>query len=189
MSACGALMAAAAGLLAVVQRGDSPVEGIAELANFDLGSFGRVCLAAVLGGLVGVEREWSDKPAGLRTHAFVAAGSALLVVLAKDSLQAFRGISPDHVIDADPIRIIQAIIIGISFLGAGTIVRRHRREIEGLTTAASVYVTAAVGIAVGLDRFALAIESAVFFLLLLLSARWLENKRHDPSSAAGELSQ
>lgn len=137
-------------------------------------NLGRVCLAAVLGALIGLEREVNDKPAGLRTHALVAAGSTLLVILAKDSLSAFRGMASDQVINADPIRIIQAIIMGISFLGAGTIFRRQHSPVQGLTTAASIFATAAIGIGVGLGRLALAIESTLVFVLILLSARWLE---------------
>jgi hypothetical protein len=81
---------------------------------------GLVALAGALGAIIGVEREFADKPAGLRTHILVCAASALLMLIGKGVLQQFSVEGVDSAYRADPLRIIQAIVIGISFLGAGT---------------------------------------------------------------------
>lgn len=142
----------------------------------DLEAFGQVALAGLLGAVIGIEREIADKPAGLRTHILVAAGCALLVVLAEGALDFFQQHTPDDQIVADPIRVIQAIVIGISFLGAGTIIHYQDRYVEGLTTAASIFLTAGIGIAVGIDRIWLAVETSVFALLVLISIGWVEKR-------------
>lgn len=144
---------------------------------YDLESFGLVVLAGALGGIIGIEREIADKPAGLRTHIFVAAGSALLVLLAEGAVDFFQMRGPNEQIVADPIRVIQAIVVGISFLGAGTIVHHRGNHVEGLTTAASIFLTAGVGIAVSVGRAWLAIETTLFALVVLVSARWIERWR------------
>lgn len=145
-------------------------------ATLDLEAFGTVALAGLLGGIIGIEREIADKPAGLRTHIFVASACALLVVLAKGAVDFFEHHISDQQIDVDPIRVIQAIVIGISFLGAGTIVHREDRQVEGLTTAASIFLTACIGIAVGIDRVWLATEVALFALIVLVTVRWIEER-------------
>jgi putative Mg2+ transporter-C (MgtC) family protein len=108
---------------------------------------GEVLLAVVLGGLIGLERELAKRPAGLRTHILVVVSSTLMVTLGNVIVSEFQ--QPDFV-TVDPIRIIEAVVVGISFLGAGTILR-HRDEgyIEGLTTAASILVAAAIGTRLG----------------------------------------
>ncbi|QDU37497.1 putative Mg(2+) transport ATPase [Maioricimonas rarisocia] len=147
----------------------------------DLESFAMVALAGLLGGVIGFEREIADKPAGLRTHIFVAAGAALLVLLAEGAVDFFRRSGSDTEIAADPIRIIQAIVIGISFLGTGTIIHRGGDEVEGLTTAASIFLTAAIGIAVALDRIWLAVGTTLLALLVLTMVNWIEWKLLDKS--------
>lgn len=92
---------------------------------------GVVAIAAGLGALVGVEREFADKPAGLRTHMFVGAASAMLMLLGDSVLDRFQQEDLGSV-RADPIRIIQAIVVGISFLGAGTIIHHPDNRVEGL---------------------------------------------------------
>ena len=122
---------------------------------------GRVVIAVFLGGLVGLEREFAEKPAGLRTHMLVGGVSALLVMLADQMVSSF---TPQNLIATDPVRIIQAIVIGISFLGAGTILKYNRdsvRNVEGLATSASILSVSAIGIAVALDVLVLAIGVTV----------------------------
>lgn len=143
---------------------------------FDLEAFGRVALAGLLGAVIGIEREVADKPAGLRTHILVAAGCALLVILAEGALDYFQQRSPEEQIVADPIRVFQAIVIGISFLGAGTIIHYQNRYVEGLTTAATIFLTAGIGIAVGIERIWLAVETSVMALLVLLSVGFFEKR-------------
>jgi putative Mg2+ transporter-C (MgtC) family protein len=104
----------------------------------------RLLVAALLGAVVGFERERAGKAAGLRTHMLVALGAALLMLAAAES-----GMTP-----ADLSRIIQGVITGIGFLGAGSILKsEEQREIRGLTTAAGIWLTAGVGVAAGLGRW------------------------------------
>ncbi|MGH2351879.1 MAG: MgtC/SapB family protein [Chloroflexota bacterium] len=125
-----------------------------------------IVIALVLGGAIGWERERRGKSAGLRTHMLVAMGAALFVALGEHIIRQFGG--QGESIRVDPLRIIEAIVTGISFLGAGTIfVSRGADHVQGLTTAASIWATAAIGIAVGLERHVLAVGSTLLVLLVL----------------------
>jgi putative Mg2+ transporter-C (MgtC) family protein len=126
-----------------------------------------VAIAVVLGGLVGLEREFAHKPAGVRTHALLAAAACLPVVLTDVILAHFATDSPPSLLRADPVRIIEAIVTGTAFLGAGTIFRHGTEKVEGLTTAASLLLVAAVGVAVGLEQVFLAVMVTVLTLVLL----------------------
>ena len=106
--------------------------------ELDVQMFLRLLIAVVLGALVGYERERAGKPAGVRTHGMVSLGAALFAVV---SIHGFGGTS-------DPARVAAQIVTGIGFLGAGAILHQ-RSNVHGLTTAASLWVTAAVGLAVG----------------------------------------
>lgn len=124
-------------------------------------------VAAVLAGAVGWERETAGKSAGFRTHIFVGMGAALFVALGGPMIETFERHGAD-VIRLDPIRLIEAVVAGISFLGAGTIfVSRGRQRVVGLTTAASLWVTAGIGIAAALERYFLAGGATVLALLIL----------------------
>jgi putative Mg2+ transporter-C (MgtC) family protein len=128
---------------------------------------GEVGLAMLLGGVIGFEREVADKPAGFRTQMLVAGSAALLVGLADAMLLRFLVEGKTNV-TADPIRIVEAIVTGISFLGAGTIFRKTASEqVQGLTTAASILMCAAVGISVALRQFALAVGVTLLALIVL----------------------
>lgn len=140
---------------------------------------GEVALAMLLGGIIGFEREMADKPAGFRTQMLVAGASALLVGLGDALMRRFVGEAHTSV---DPIRIVEAIVTGISFLGAGTIFRRSESEqVQGLTTAASILLCAAVGISVALRQFILAVGVTVLALIVLRGLtgveKWLNKKR------------
>jgi putative Mg2+ transporter-C (MgtC) family protein len=112
-----------------------------------------VAVAMLLGALIGLEREFKDKPAGLRTHMLVAGAAALLLSLGDVVTSHFQLELGGQVVQADPIRIMEAVITGVSFLGAGTIIRsRAGGQVEGLTTAASILVAAAVGVCVALSQ-------------------------------------
>ena len=126
----------------------------------------RLLLAAALGGVLGYEREHKGKAAGIRTHMLVAIGAALFVLVPQ---QGGMGI-------ADMSRVIQGVIAGIGFLGAGAIIKQQREEsVQGLTTAAGVWMTAAIGIACGLGRETTAVISTLLALAILaLVPRWLE---------------
>jgi putative Mg2+ transporter-C (MgtC) family protein len=118
----------------------------------------RLLLAAVLGGVLGYEREHQGKAAGIRTHMLVAIGAALFVLVPQQG----------GMLIADQSRVIQGIVTGIGFLGAGAIIK-HRSEddVKGLTTAAGVWLTAAIGIACGLGRESTAILSTLLALVVL----------------------
>lgn len=129
-------------------------------------------LAIILGGLVGLEREYKRREAGLRTYSLVSLGSCLFTLIGFYGLQGFID-RPGIVID--PTRVIQAIAIGIGFIGGGLIIYRQFR-IEGLTTAAGLWVVAAVGIAIGARLYFLAIFVTFLTVLILAGFRVLEEK-------------
>jgi putative Mg2+ transporter-C (MgtC) family protein len=134
---------------------------------------GKIAIACLLGGLVGIEREFAEKPAGLRTHMLVSASSAFIVLLANMIVSFFEA---QTLITVDPIRLIEAVVVGVSFLGAGTILKDSRNgSVEGLTTSASILLVSAIGIAVALDAFIL----AVGVTLLNLFINWGINKIAD----------
>lgn len=127
----------------------------------------RFVVAMALGALVGIEREFSGKPAGLRTQMLVSGSAALFMMLGFTILEAYAD-DMGEAVRMDPSRIIQAIVAGVSFLGAGTIFRSGRgSQVEGLTTAASILMSAAVGIASGLGKVGLAAAVSVLVLLAL----------------------
>jgi putative Mg2+ transporter-C (MgtC) family protein len=141
-----------------------------------------VVFAMMLGALIGIEREIAKKPAGLRTHMLVSGAGALFVGLSQTAVTASASHFDPNIIRTDPIRIMEAVVTGISFLGAGTIVRyQSDKAIEGLTTAASVLVAGGIGIAVALSQFALASGVTLIVLVTLYGIayieRWLE-KHH-----------
>lgn len=129
----------------------------------------RLLLAAVLGGVLGYEREQQGKAAGIRTHMLVAIGAALFVLVPQQSGMAI----------ADQSRVIQGIVTGIGFLGAGAIIKhRSEEDVQGLTTAAGVWLTAAIGIACGLGRESTAILSTLLALVVLAAVpRWFDRKQ------------
>ena len=137
---------------------------------------GEVALAMLLGGIIGFERELADKPAGFRTQMLVAGAAALLVGLGDAMLKRFAA-DPSLHASSDPIRIVEAIVTGISFLGAGTIFRRDSSEqVQGLTTAASILLCAAVGISVALRQFVLAIGVTILALIVLRGLTGVEKR-------------
>ena len=124
----------------------------------------RILLAAGLAGLLGLEREYHQKPAGLRTNMLIGIGSALFTILSLSFGQANLG-STD--------RIAAQILTGIGFLGAGAILR-YPRTIHGLTTAATIWVNAAIGMAVGVGMTGIAVGATVVTLLVLVALTPLE---------------
>jgi putative Mg2+ transporter-C (MgtC) family protein len=145
---------------------------------FELTIVGEVLLAGLFGGLIGFEREAADKPAGLRTHILVAMAASLITSLGS---MVVRSAPVPEQVASDPIRVIQAIVVGISFLGAGTILQREEKgRVEGLTTSASILATAAIGITVALEHILLAtsVTLAILVVVWLLSylEKWLINR-------------
>jgi putative Mg2+ transporter-C (MgtC) family protein len=140
-----------------------------------LGLLGRLLLAAVLGGIVGLEREISGKPAGLRTNMLICLGAALLTELSIGvaALANEENILTGSPFRADPARIAAQIVSGIGFLGAGTILQA-RGNVIGLTTAATIWVVAAIGMAVGSEAYIEAIGATVLVLISLAVLSRLE---------------
>lgn len=153
----------------------------------DLSILLRVLIACVLSGVLGFEREAAGKEAGLRTHILVGVAAVIFVTIA-DSLTVKYQIYP-ATMRFDPVRVVEAIVTGISFLGAGMIIfRRGEGNLQGLTTAAGVLTTAAIGTLVGLERFFLAAgcTAIVFFVLHVVSwfeTRFLEPKESDQNGS------
>lgn len=136
-----------------------------------------VGLAMLLGAAIGFERELEDKPAGLRTHMLVAGAAALFVALGTVVIKQFTQELNGNLVQSDPIRIMQAVVTGVSFLGAGTILRdRSQRRVEGLTTAASLLFAAAVGGSVALKQFVLAVGATILALVTLRGLGVFERK-------------
>lgn len=122
----------------------------------------RLVLSAILGGLIGLERETSNRPAGLRTHILVSLGSALLMLV---SMYGFP--------DGDPARLAAQVVSGIGFLGAGTILREGN-NVRGLTTAASLWVSGGIGLAIGNGMYTIGVFTGLFVLFALISLGFLE---------------
>ena len=135
-----------------------------------------IAIAAGCGAVLGLEREFARKPAGLRTHIFVCAGSALMMILGQEIVNQFQQQESKSILSTDPLRALQAIVVGISFLGAGTIVHQKGEGVEGLTTAATIYLTAGIGVATAVDRLALALSVTVMAAVILLVVGFVEHK-------------
>ena len=129
----------------------------------------RLVVAAALSGLVGLEREWRERAAGLRTHMLVGVGSALFTLISAYGFNDFL-IGGSNVVRADPSRIAAQIVTGIGFLGAGAIIR-DGMSVRGLTTAATLWVVAAVGMACGAGYYWPAAAAAALTLLALWPLR------------------
>ncbi len=138
---------------------------------------GRVLLALFLGAVIGFEREMSDRPAGLRTHMLVAAAGCLLVSLGDPMIDyfAYEGADRD-LIRFDPTRLIEALITGVAFLGAGTIIRREGGGVKGLTTAGSILLAAIVGLAVAIGQLVIAIGTALITVMIVHCLRALNRR-------------
>ena len=131
----------------------------------------RLLVSVLLGSVIGIEREYSNRPAGLRTHVLVCLGSCLIMLVSID------GYSQLHLMGgfrhADAARIAAQVVSGIGFLGAGTIMH-NKKSIAGLTTAACLWVSAGLGLAVGCGYYAGAIGTAVLALIVLVVLRNVE---------------
>lgn len=137
---------------------------LGDLPNFTR-IFIRLMLAVLLGGILGYERQRSGKPAGLRTHMLVSLGAALFVLVPMQSGM--------HVGDVS--RVLQGVIAGIGFLGAGAIIKMSEEgQIKGLTTAASIWLTAAIGVAAGMGREATALFSTLLAFIILSALHKLD---------------
>ena len=150
------------------------------LQQLDVESAVRLLVATVCGAVIGLEREIRGRPAGLRTNALVCLASCLLIVITRTgALEGLRG--PDNfILNVDPARMGAGIVTGVGFLGAGAILRIRESLVRGLTTAASIWFVAAIGIAVGMGAYVLAAGSTVMALLILTLLNRIERKLAAP---------
>jgi putative Mg2+ transporter-C (MgtC) family protein len=125
-------------------------------------TFLSLILAVLLGGVIGIEREITHKPAGLRTHMLVCLGSCLFTIISV------------HEFNVDPARLAAGIVTGIGFIGAGAIIA-ERERVVGITTAASLWVTAAIGLTMGVENYLLA-SLATLLVFIILSSRLIFRK-------------
>ena len=132
--------------------------------------------AMALGGVVGYERELKDRPAGFRTHMLVAGAAALLVGIGRLALDDASVMGTDSSsLRIDPLRLVEAVIAGVSFIGAGTIFGT-RGHVAGITTAASLLMVAVIGIAAGVHAHVLAVGATLLTLAVLLVLGWAERR-------------
>ncbi len=135
----------------------------------------KVIVAVCLGGVIGIERELARKPAGIRTHMFVTGTAALVIALSNLLIQDFNQ-TYDNV-SADPVRVLEAIIVGISFIGAGTVLKSEKdHQVYYLTTAASILFAAGIGITVSLEKYFLAISLTILVVLVNAAVGGIEQK-------------
>jgi len=140
----------------------------------------RLLAATGIGGAIGLNRELTRKPAGLRTHALVSLGSALLTVSALQLSGAGGSLDPNATS-----RVIQGLIAGIGFLGGGVILHTDGRNVLGLTTAATIWVAAALGVSCGLGQWRIGAIAVVISLLVLVVGRGIESLLHRHGEPGG----
>lgn len=138
----------------------------------------RLLLALLLTGLLGWERERKERPAGLRTHMLVGISACSFVLLGELFLDRF-GRDDGGNLRFDPIRIIEATVAGVSFLGAGTIFVRGSRYVYGLTTAGSLLAAAAVAMMVAVEHYTLAVVATLLILMVVAGLQRLEARAHE----------
>ena len=146
-----------------------------DMLSSDLSTiFVRLTLAVLAGGLIGFERAFHGRPAGFRTHSLVCASSSLLMLLTVFQWDLLASV-PLETIRVDPTRMAQGIMTGIGFLGAGVIMQQ-KLTIRGLTTAAAIWMTASIGIIIGMGMFGAAAIATLFTLLILSVFGWIERR-------------
>jgi len=147
-----------------------------------------MAIAMLLGGLIGYERELKRRPAGFRTHMLVAGASALLVGIGSMTVDLHLDGRGQGVLRVDPLRLVEAVISGVAFIGAGTIfgeTRRGGEAIAGITTAASLLTVAVIGVAAGLDYYLVAAAATALALLVLVGLSWWERRHAPPGQSPG----
>ena len=132
-----------------------------------------IFIGAMLGGAIGLEREYRSKEAGFRTHFLVGLGSALFMVLSMHGFDGFEG-QPGVIIQRDPARMAAQVVSGIGFIGAGIIIFQ-KNVVKGLTTAAGLWVTSAIGMAAGVGMYDVAVATTIMVLVCLETVNFLHH--------------
>jgi putative Mg2+ transporter-C (MgtC) family protein len=130
----------------------------------------RLLLAAALAGVLGLERELTEQPAGFRTHILVGLGAGLFSIISAYGFESVVGVGDGRTVVADPTRVASQIVVGIGFLGGGAILK-YGATVRGLTTAGSLWITAAIGTAIGLGLLVIGTAATVIALLALVALR------------------
>jgi putative Mg2+ transporter-C (MgtC) family protein len=125
----------------------------------------RLGLAALFGAIIGIDREWRNKPAGIRTHMMVSLAAAAFTVITMETFEVIRQ-GDAKGLSSDPLRLVEAITAGVAFLGAGAIIQ-SRGNVEGITTGSGIWLAGAVGYAAGAGYFVLAAIASVFAVIIL----------------------
>ena len=144
-------------------------------AQADLEFLPRLVIALLLTGLLGWERERKDRPAGLRTHMLVGISACSFVILGEVFVERFASEEPTN-LRFDPIRIVEATVAGVSFLGAGTIFVSRGQRVRGLTTAGSLLASAAVGMMVAVERYTLALVTTFLLFAVITWIKTVERR-------------
>lgn len=140
----------------------------------------RLLAAMALGAVVGIQREQAGKPAGLRTHMLVSTGTAVFVMVCASAEMDLDGLS----------RVIQGIATGIGFIGTGAILKQtDKLEVHGLTTAAGIWMTAAIGVGVGLGRIGIAVVSVALAWVILAGLGYVEDKLESKSKSGRSIDE
>ncbi len=161
---------------------EHPLGGLFEHWHQDVGVVVRLLVASVLSGVLGWERESERKSAGLRTHMLVGIGSALFISIVGMEIETFP--HEPGIVRFDPIRVIQGVVAGIAFLGAGIIfVDKSRHRVRGLTTAASIWTTTGIGLTVGLGRYLFAAMATALIWLVLRATKFIAPREPDSFDA------
>jgi putative Mg2+ transporter-C (MgtC) family protein len=141
----------------------------------DLGIILRLVVASFLGGAIGLEREVHGREAGVRTTLLVSLGSALFMIISESFFFKYEGRVPGGVFHVDPARVAAQVVTGIGFLGAGVIIRM-KESIRGVTTAASIWVVCAIGLAIGAGYYLLGVVTSALTILSLMGLKFFERK-------------
>lgn len=138
-----------------------------------------VLIATILCGFVGFEREDVNKPAGLRTNMIVGGASCLIVSLTIPLVDFIEAQNIPNIITTDPIRVLEAIVVGIGFIGAGTIMKQNDDRIKGLTTAATLLYALGIGASVALKQYIVGVGITILVLIINFVVRHLEHRLTD----------
>ena len=151
-----------------------PTLAAIDLETLRLDILGRLLMAVVLGGAIGLEREQKGKEAGLRTHILICLGAALFTIISVEMIDPAGNGPP-----GDVSRIAANVVTGVGFIGAGVILQ-SRGRVRGLTTAATIWTVAALGVATGAAQYVAAVGAAALMLVVLIPLRWWERRSREP---------
>lgn len=150
----------------------------------------RIAISMVLCGIIGFEREQLNKPAGLRTNMIIGGASCLIVAITLPLIEHFEITNATEQVRIDPVRLLQALVVGISFIGAGTIIKDSGNKISGLTTAATLLFSMGIGIAVAIEQYVVAVGVTLIVLFVNYIVRRVSFKfTHNDSTSKTDIDE